>query len=32
MLVALLPDLYLREQLKERRQQAEFDRAMVEKP
>jgi len=32
LLVALLPDLYLREQLQERRQQAEFDKAMVEKP
>jgi uncharacterized membrane protein YhaH (DUF805 family) len=32
LLVALLPDLYLREQLEERRQQAAFDKAMVEKP
>jgi uncharacterized protein (DUF58 family) len=32
LLVALLPDLYLREQLEERRRQAEFDKAVVENP
>jgi uncharacterized protein (DUF58 family) len=32
LLVALLPDLYLREQLQERRQRAEFQKAMVEEP